>query len=616
MKRIFLLSVSSQLNGKLTDWLKNQFPGWLFFDTLNTDEILPFPGKNKSIGVVGDKCFDNNTWENNHELLALAKEAGFTRILIADKELQASFGGYFDITLSSLLAEETIINIIEGISGIEKGEDPVKFSSPENEQDSILKSLHGVFFRRRNDPAMTMTLLSNLFESITGFTREDVISGSKIKFADLILPADYDFVIRKAKDAVNKNKSYHVEYRITCADSSVKWIWEQGRNVEIPGENGVMTEGFMFDITEKKLAEEEISRLLQAIEQNPNPVMFTNPEGIVVYANHGITNVTGYSPAEFTGRLINLLNPEKNEPENVKLIFNTLKEESDWQCEFYNWKKNGQRYWENAFLTPIKDKTGIITHFAYIIEDITKRKHIEKVLIEAKEKAEESDKLKTAFLSNMSHEIRIPMNAIIGFTEMLTEKDYSDEEKGKFIELVLENGRKLLSTIDDVIDIAKIEAGKLSLSTQRCSANKILFDNFYILRQMSQKLGKSHLNLMAEQYLPDQNMLFISDPQRINQVISNLMSNALKYTHEGFIELGYRLTTFRSAQHIEFYVKDSGTGIPSGQAEQIFDRFRRMDANQKSGFGGTGLGLAISRGLWVVKLSLKQSSTKVQPSVS
>ncbi|MFP4472169.1 MAG: PAS domain S-box protein [Bacteroidales bacterium] len=347
----------------------------------------------------------------------------------------------------------------------------------------------------------------------------------------------------------------------------------------------------------KKQAEEEISKLLQSVEQSPNSIVITDVQGKIEYANQKFFYITGYSDQEVVGNLPNILNPEFNSEENISEIWDFIKAGHDWHGEFYNRRKNGEFYWELASITSVRNTRGVVSHVVYTKEDITRRKEIERDLVKAKELAEESDKLKTAFLANMSHEIRTPMNAIIGFTEMLGSEEYSDDEEEKFIDLILENGRKLLNIIDDIIDIAKIEAGQLSISKRNCSANKILYDNFYTFKQLKTKLNKEQIELKAKQFIPDENLLFLSDQQRINQVISNLMSNALKYTLEGLIELGYQLVNEEGRTYVDFYVRDTGVGIPEGKSEVIFDRFRQINEDHTRSIGGTGLGLAISRNI-------------------
>jgi CheY-like chemotaxis protein len=148
------------------------------------------------------------------------------------------------------------------------------------------------------------------------------------------------------------------------------------------------------------------------------------------------------------------------------------------------------------------------------------------------------------------------------------------------------------------VDIAKIEAGQLSVKSERCSANKILYDNYYNFKELRAKFGKKHIRIVARQFNENKNYVFLSDWQRINQVISNLMNNALKYTFEGTIELGYSLRYINGKDYIDFYVKDTGIGIRKENFERIFDRFSRFTTSgDHSKTGGTGLGLAISKNL-------------------
>ena len=347
----------------------------------------------------------------------------------------------------------------------------------------------------------------------------------------------------------------------------------------------------------KKQSEEVIRKLTQSVEQNPNPIVITDIEGKIEYVNSRFCKLSGFNSEEVMGMLPHIINPEKNQQNYIDTIWHALHNGDDWRGEYQNEKKNGVKYWELASISAIKNEAGKTTHYVYVKEDISRRKKMEDDLKEAKGQAEESDKLKTAFLANMSHEIRTPMNAIIGFTEMLTEDIYTEIEYEKFVALILENGRKLLNILDDIIDIAKIEAGQLNISSQRCSANKILFDNYYTFKQLKAKHNKDHIEIRTKQHEDDKNYLFISDPHRITQVVSNLVSNALKYTQEGYIEVGYNILTNNNRNYISFFVSDTGIGIQKKKQELIFDRFRQIDMEYKRTSGGTGLGLAISRNI-------------------
>jgi PAS domain S-box-containing protein len=348
----------------------------------------------------------------------------------------------------------------------------------------------------------------------------------------------------------------------------------------------------------KKQADDEIRSLYHSIQQSPVSVIITDTDGKIIYCNRKFVQVTGYSYEDIIGNTPRIIKSGLTSIEIYEKLWSTITSGKAWRGELLNKKKNGELYWESASISPVKNKDGVITHFVAVKEDITERKNLEEDLLKAKKKAEESDQLKTAFLANMSHEIRTPMNAIIGFTEILNEKIYSEEEQQRLHQLIMDNGHKLLGIIDDIVDIAKIEAGQLSVKAERCSANKILYDNYYNFKELRKKLGKKHIHIIARQFVENKNFVFISDGQRINQVISNLMNNALKYTFDGTIELGYTLRYINNKDHIDFYVKDTGIGIRKENFNKIFDRFSRFNVTGDfSKTGGTGLGLAISKNL-------------------
>ena len=224
------------------------------------------------------------------------------------------------------------------------------------------------------------------------------------------------------------------------------------------------------------------------------------------------------------------------------------------------------------------------------------RNNSDKELLAAKEKAEESDRLKSAFLANMSHEIRTPMNAILGFAELLTFPDSSitAEEKISYIKLIHNSGNNLLHLIDDIIDISKIEAGQLKIIMKETNINTILKDTIQSYSEIKKQKGKEHIELILNDNAKTQNIIIQSDPLRLHQVITNLIDNALKFTEDGFIEIGYQL---QSKNFILFYVKDTGIGIEQNKKDTIFNRFSKLENDKTRVFRGAGLGLAICRSL-------------------
>jgi len=227
------------------------------------------------------------------------------------------------------------------------------------------------------------------------------------------------------------------------------------------------------------------------------------------------------------------------------------------------------------------------------IRDISIRKRFEDELLFAKEKAEIADQLKSSFLSNMSHEIRTPMNSIIGFTELLHKPNITAEQRTKFLNFISSSGKSLLNLIDDIIDISKIEAKQLRINLSPTRINELLSEIYDSVSRTNRQQFSKKLKLKLNTNI-DSEFCIITDPFRLKQVFDNLISNALKFTREGFIEFGY---TEKDKETIEFYVRDTGVGIPEDQQKLIFDRFGQVKETLHINKTGTGLGLAISRKL-------------------
>jgi signal transduction histidine kinase len=252
------------------------------------------------------------------------------------------------------------------------------------------------------------------------------------------------------------------------------------------------------------------------------------------------------------------------------------------------------------------EANGLPSKIIGSMRDITKRKQTEKELIEAKNKAEESDRLKSAFLANMSHEVRTPLNSIIGFSELLADPDFGEEEKSEFIQHIISNGRSLLSVISDIMDISKIESGEIKIRKSLINAWRFVSN---IIELFVQQAVEKELELKLTFDDHDKEAVIIADPDRLSQIFNNLMSNAIKFTDKGRIEIGYQMMD----KMVEFYVKDSGIGIAAEYHDTIFERFRQVEAEKTRKYGGNGLGLAITKKLVELmggKIWLKSESGK------
>ncbi len=271
----------------------------------------------------------------------------------------------------------------------------------------------------------------------------------------------------------------------------------------------------------------------------------------------------------------------------------TIQAGDDWQGQVLNKRKNGEIYWERLSISPVKDSDGYIRHFIAVKEDNTKQKEFEEGLKEIKEKAIESNRLKTAFLSNFSHEIRTPMNAIIGFSEIIMRETISDEKKKEFSDLIQENSRVLLKLIDDIIDLSSIDAGLVALNEKHCKLNSLL-DKIYLEYSKKAVAKGTNIKLVLKKARPFPDFTILVDSERLGQVISNLVENALKFTEKGRIDFGY---VIKNENSLLFFVKDTGIGIPESKLNSVFDRFKSGDETLTRNYGGTGLGLAISKSI-------------------
>ncbi len=240
------------------------------------------------------------------------------------------------------------------------------------------------------------------------------------------------------------------------------------------------------------------------------------------------------------------------------------------------------------------DFVHVFTLTGQIIANAIHRKKDEQELTRAKEKAEESDQLKTAFLASMSHEIRTPMNHIMGFLELLNFTELDQSERQEFLNIIRSSGDSLLRLIDDIIDIAKIEAHQVEVEETIVPIIKFLNDMLSTYQDLISVEDKSKITITLDTTDEQPQAEIITDPQRLQQVLNNLLVNAIKFTDKGQISFGCKL---QSNNRLLFFVSDSGIGIPKEKQESIFERFRQLDYGYTRSFGGTGLGLAISKGL-------------------
>ena len=347
--------------------------------------------------------------------------------------------------------------------------------------------------------------------------------------------------------------------------------------------------GISVDITARVEAERMLRILSKAINASPVSLVLANVNGIVELVNPAFTEITGFSDAESGGMNLSCCFFPGQDQKFVDKILSTVLAGNTWRGEMISYKKDGKEIWITASISPVKDRNGVIQHILIISEDISLRKEYENELRIAKERAEESDRLKMAFLANISHEIRTPLNAIVGFNTLLASPDLSQDDRERFLSIINQNSSHLLRTIENTIDLSKLETGQFKVVNAPCRLNEIM-ENVYT-DLFEQGLVSNSVKLSIKQELADSEMNILTDGYRLRHILENLLTNALRFTTNGFVEFGY---TLKDPYNLLFYVVDSGVGISEEKQSHLFLPFT-PGASPSNESGGLGIGLPLCK---------------------
>jgi len=368
--------------------------------------------------------------------------------------------------------------------------------------------------------------------------------------------------------------------------------------------------GIVRDITERKQAEEQLRKLAQAVEQSPESIIITDLDGNIEYVNEAFSKNSGYCHEEIIGQNPRLLNSGKTPKESYTALWDAISNGQTWKGEFINKRKDGSEYVDFAIITPIRQPNGGITHYVAVQEDITEKRHqgeeldqhrhhLEELVARrtaeleaARTSADAANQSKSAFLANMSHEIRTPMNAIIGLTYLLRQNTPTSEQSVR-LDKIDAAALHLLSIINDILDLSKIEAGRLELEQTDFSLAAVLDHISSLITDQSRAKG-----LTIEMDNGDVPLWLRGDPTRLRQAMLNYAGNAVKFTERGTIWLRARLLEETDAGLlVRFEVQDTGIGIAAENLPTLFEVFAQADISTTRKYGGTGLGLAITRRL-------------------
>ncbi|MCX5688783.1 MAG: PAS domain S-box protein [Planctomycetota bacterium] len=440
--------------------------------------------------------------------------------------------------------------------------------------------------------------LNQQWERTLGYRIEDLEGRS---FLELVHPDD----LQRTLDAINtlsgQQPIFSFENRYRHKDGSYRWIeWRATPE-------GELIHAAARDITESKQAGEELVKAkataeralseigaLRAALDEHSLLSIADRKGRIIEVNSGFCHISGYERKELLGQDHRILNSGHHPRSFWTGVFATLVTGKAWRGEVCNRRKDGTLYWVDSTIVPHMGSDGKPDKYVSIRFDITAQKAAEAKLKAAEARAQEASIAKSEFLANMSHEIRTPMTAILGFTELVASD--GDHEKAprrrlEYIDTIRRNGEHLLSIINDILDISKIEAGKMTVEATATDPVAIIRD---VVALMDVKASGKGIKLDAifETPMP---AAIESDPVRMRQILVNLVGNAIKFTEVGGVTMRVRCDPERELLTIA--VEDSGIGLTDEQMGRLFGAFVQADASTTRKFGGTGLGLRISKRL-------------------
>ncbi|MFK5857070.1 MAG: PAS domain S-box protein [Bacteroidota bacterium] len=381
-------------------------------------------------------------------------------------------------------------------------------------------------------------------------------------------------------------------------------------------------------INQEKLliAQKNILKLSIAVEQSTLSIVITDANGIIEFVNPAFEKLTGYSTKEAIGRKTSLLKSGEQSDSFYNQLWSTILKGERWTGEVINKKKNGDIFWIISAISPIVDKNGVVTNFVAFQTDITQFKKLENELISAKLKAEAADKSKSQFLANMSHEIRTPLNGIIGMIKQFGKDQLSNQQQHN-ADNAMKASQHLLSIINNILDISKIEAGEFNITTKHFSVSTLLGDILSILSTQAQQ-KKLELKININKNTSE---IFFGDESIIRQILINIVGNAIKFTTKGGVTLdcyssnkpfevksnnnisssnqeSNQLQDDTDSLQLNFIIEDTGIGMDRIFLHNLFEKFKQEDASIGNKYGGTGLGLYITKKM----IDLLNGSIKVR----
>ena len=426
--------------------------------------------------------------------------------------------------------------------------------------------------------------INNAFTKILGYTLEDLLNE---EFSKITFPEDRHIGERELKKMISGEvSSANFEKRYLHKNGTIVWVSLVSSLIKSDNSASFLITQ-ITDITDKKNAESELRKLSLAIEQSPDTIIITDPDGNIEYANPKTVEITGYTFEELRGKNPRILKSGETSPDEYKILWKTIKSGKQWTGTFHNKKKDGSLYWESASIAPILDAKGKITNYLAIKEDITEQKKAQDELIASEAKLKEANATKDKLFSIIAHDLRGPIGNFQPVLELLTTEEGLDEaDRRVLMEGLLQGSKTAFDLLENLLSWAKSQSNRIELKPVYFDIKEPISHNVDLLKPIANQ-KEIKIEIKA-----DDGLTVFADPDSINLVIRNLLSNAIKFTHnQGTITI----LAHDSGPRIEVAVEDNGVGINPEVMAKLFSINSSHTSSGTNQEKGSGLGLVLCK---------------------